>query len=163
MKAFLLRWLYWLAWVCALPLMAVGLLVHLLGGAVPFNIDFQGVVHWRPIEGWIHARIFAARLASAYTMGASIVWPSIIHSFQVEAMEHEKHHVLQGLVWMACAFALWLAVQWNYPVRLWVWECWAVGTYFAGYGLQAGWSLIRTGNIWGASPAEIDATWEEKH
>lgn len=126
---------WWVLWVAGLPLTVLGCLVHLLGVGVPFMVDADGVVHWRAARWGIHAAIFRARLAGAYTLGASICWPSLGASWNQAAMRHEKRHVFQGLAWAGAALAL----------------------YLLSYGLLAGYSAIRCGNIWCANPWEQDA------
>lgn len=130
---------HWAGWVAALPLTLLACVVYLLGFAVPFRMDGDGTIHWRALGFGIHQVIFNRRLAGAYTMGCCVCWPSVAASLYEPAVRHEKRHAEQMRTWMLLCIAF----------------------FFVGYLAMAGWSLVRTGNIWQANPIEIDATHAE--
>lgn len=128
--------LYWAAYLAGLPLTLLGLLLHALGAARPFCVDSDGVVHWRPLPFGVHALIFKARLASAYTLGGSVVWASEeLYRSRPDLVRHEQRHAWQGFMAMSLA----------------------IGLYLLSYLAMAGWSLTKTGNIWEANIYEIHA------
>lgn len=129
------RTLYWLAYVAGLPLTLLGLLLHALGAARPIGID-SGVVMWVPFRFGIHALIFKARLAGAYTLGGSVCWSSEeLYRSRPDLVRHEQRHAWQGFMAMSLA----------------------IGLYLLSYLAMAGWSLTKTGNIWEANIYEIHA------
>lgn len=136
-RALLVAW-HWFSWLCCLPLTIIGSIVFTLGFAYPFRMDSDGVIHWRALKYGIHSAVFGARLAGAYTLGCCVCWPSyVLDGSQISLfqMNHEKRHTAQMRTWMAAAVLL----------------------LFATTGIMAGWSLIRTGDVWHANPIELDA------